>query len=59
VDLLHGERVAGDVEPRVEEHGAVAAREHEAVTVEPLRVLGVVLHEVTVEDRADLKEGQS
>jgi len=33
----------------------VAAREDEAVTVEPLRVLRVVLHEVTVEHGTDLR----
>lgn len=54
--LLHGEVIAGHVKPGIQEHGAVAAGQDEAVAVKPLRVLGVVLHEVSVEDRTDLHE---
>ena len=52
--LRHGEVVASHVEPRIQEHGAVATGEHEAVAIKPLGILGVVLHEVGVEHRADL-----
>ena len=38
------ELVPGEVEHRVEQHRRVARREHEAVAVEPVRVLRVVLH---------------
>ena len=34
-------RVAGQIEQRVEQHRAVAGREHEAVAVGPLRLLGI------------------
>mmetsp|Transcript_28771 Transcript_28771/g.56197 ORF Transcript_28771/g.56197 Transcript_28771/m.56197 type:complete len:291 (+) Transcript_28771:1437-2309(+) len=58
LDLLHGDLVARDVEPRVEEHGAVSARENEAITVDPLGILGVVLEEVGEEDSADLSAAE-
>ena len=44
LDVFDGHRVvAGEVQQRVKQHAAVASREHEAVPVEPLGVLGVVL----------------
>ena len=44
LDLVDGDlRVAAEVEQRVEQHGAVAVRLHEAVAVEPERVRGVEL----------------
>ena len=54
LDLLEGEVVARQVQPGVEEHGAVAAREDESIAVEPLRILRVVLEDVGVEDGANL-----
>jgi hypothetical protein len=39
---------------RVQEHGAVSSGENEAITVDPLGILGVVLKEVGPEDSADL-----
>ena len=43
LEILHRHRVvAGEVQQGVEQHAAVAGREHEAVAVEPLRILGVV-----------------
>eukprot|EP00291_Cryptomonas_curvata_P025234 CAMPEP_0172159754 /NCGR_PEP_ID=MMETSP1050-20130122/5158_1 /TAXON_ID=233186 /ORGANISM="Cryptomonas curvata, Strain CCAP979/52" /LENGTH=180 /DNA_ID=CAMNT_0012829401 /DNA_START=32 /DNA_END=574 /DNA_ORIENTATION=- len=56
--LLKGEVVAGNVQPGVEEHGAVAAGEDEAIPVKPLRVLRVVLENVGVEDGADLSASE-
>ena len=49
----------GDSRYRVEEHGAVAAREDEAIAVDPLGVLGVVLEEVREEDGSDLLAGNA
>ena len=44
LDVLDGHRVvAAQVQQRIQQHAAVASREHEAVAVEPLGVLGVVL----------------
>mmetsp|Transcript_21639 Transcript_21639/g.60016 ORF Transcript_21639/g.60016 Transcript_21639/m.60016 type:complete len:323 (+) Transcript_21639:1807-2775(+) len=44
--------VAVQVQQAVLEHGSVASGQHEAVPVEPLRVLGVVLHDLVVQDVA-------
>jgi hypothetical protein len=50
--LQLGERqvVAGEVEQRVEQHRAVAGREHEAVAVDPVRVTRVVLEVARPQD---------
>lgn len=40
--LLEGDVVAREVQPRVNEHGAVPGRQDEAVAVDPLGVAGVV-----------------
>ncbi|CAH0365717.1 unnamed protein product, partial [Pelagomonas calceolata] len=53
-DLVLGDVVAGQVEPRVEEHAAVARAEDEAVAVDPGRVVGVEGHGLAEEDRAHL-----
>lgn len=42
--------VASEVKESVLEHAAMAGREDEAVTVEPGGVLGVVAHDLVVED---------
>ena len=50
LDVLNGDRVVtGEVQQRVQQHAAVAGRQHEAVAVEPLGVLGVVLEELVPE----------
>ena len=50
LDVVDGHRViAGEVQQRVEQHAAVASRQHEAVAVEPLGVLGVVIEELVPE----------
>jgi hypothetical protein len=49
LDLLQGEVVAGQVQETVEEHGAVAGGEHEAVPVEPVGARRVVLQEAAPE----------
>jgi hypothetical protein len=43
LQLLDGEAVAGQVQQRVEEHGAVTGAENEAVAIGPVRVLRVEL----------------
>mmetsp|Transcript_20881 Transcript_20881/g.35892 ORF Transcript_20881/g.35892 Transcript_20881/m.35892 type:complete len:584 (-) Transcript_20881:129-1880(-) len=52
--LLHGKVEASKVEPGVKEHGSVSSREDETITVEPLGVLGVVLHLRSVKNGSDL-----
>ena len=44
LELIDGEVEASKVEPGVKEHGSVAGGKDEAVTVDPLGVLGVVGH---------------
>ena len=44
LQLLNGKVKSGKVEPGVQEHGPVASRKNEAITVKPCWVLGVVLH---------------
>mmetsp|Transcript_8408 Transcript_8408/g.18416 ORF Transcript_8408/g.18416 Transcript_8408/m.18416 type:complete len:493 (+) Transcript_8408:785-2263(+) len=53
-NLLHGKVESRNVQPRVEEHGAVARRENEAVAVDPCRVRRVVNHFLAIEDGANL-----
>jgi hypothetical protein len=43
LQLLHRQRVAREVQERIDEHGAVAVAEHEPVAIGPLRVHRVVL----------------
>ena len=44
LNLIHGEVESGEVEPRVKEHGSVTSRKDETIAVDPLGILGVVLH---------------
>ncbi len=46
LQVVDGELVAKEVQQRVLEHAAVAVGKNEAVTVEPLGVLGVEPHEL-------------
>ena len=46
LQLIDGERIARQVQQRVQQHRAVAVREHEAVAVPPFRIAGVVLEHV-------------
>ena len=47
LDVVDAHRVvAGEVKQRVKEHAAVTGRQHEAVSVEPLGVLRVVVQEL-------------
>ncbi len=42
LELLHRQRVAGEVQKRVQQHGTVAVRQYEAVAVGPVRIRRVV-----------------
>ena len=54
-DLVHRHGLeAGQVQQRVEQHRAVARREHEAVAVGPVGAVGVVLQEFGPEHRGDI-----
>ena len=47
--VIHGQSVAIEMEQRIQQRRAVAAREDEAVAVRPLRILRVVVHVVRPE----------
>jgi hypothetical protein len=51
--LRHGKVVTGEMERAVEQCGGVAVREDEAVTVDPLGVRRIVLHDLVVEQIGD------
>ncbi len=46
LQILHAQRIAGQMQQREEKHGAVTVGQHEAVAIHPLRVGRVVLHEI-------------
>ena len=46
-------RIAAQTQPGVEKHRAVTRREHEAITVQPLGMIGAVDQRVTEQHRAD------
>ena len=45
--FFHRQIVTGEVQQAVDQHGAVAVGQHEAVTVSPGRILRVVFQEIT------------
>ena len=47
LQLIKRKIVAGEMQQAVEQHGAVAGGEHEAVAIEPVRVFGVVLQKLS------------
>ncbi|CAI1801637.1 Uncharacterised protein [Serratia plymuthica] len=53
--LAHRQVVAGEVQQAVNQHGAVAIGQHEAVAVSPVRVGRVVVHVVTPQDFGDVR----
>ena len=57
-DLLHWQIIAREMQPSVEEHGAMACREHKAVTVQPLRVGWIALQKMAEECRAHLRRAE-
>ena len=52
--IVTGNRVAGEVQPAVEEHRAMAGGEHETVAVQPLGRIRVKAHGFAEQHRADL-----
>mmetsp|Transcript_10547 Transcript_10547/g.20282 ORF Transcript_10547/g.20282 Transcript_10547/m.20282 type:complete len:535 (-) Transcript_10547:50-1654(-) len=54
LDLIHGKIISGKVEPGVKEHGTVSSRKDETIAVDPLGVLGIVLHLGAPQDGANL-----
>jgi len=48
---------ARQVQQRIEQHGGMADRQHEAVTVGPVRVLGVIAEEAAPQRVADRGQG--
>ncbi len=57
LDVLERQRVAREVEHRIEQHRRVARGEHEAVAVRPLGVGRVVAHDPRVEHVGQRSEG--
>ena len=53
LDVVERKVVAGEIEQAVEEHRAVAGRQHETIAAEPLRISRVVAHEPREEQIAD------
>ena len=56
--LFHGQVVAGEMQGSVEEHRGVAVGEDEAITVDPLGIGGIMLHELVVEQVGDGSAGE-
>ena len=56
LDVVDRYRVAGQVQHRVEEHRGVAVRQHEAIAIEPGRVVGVVLQHLPPEHFTNVRE---
>mmetsp|Transcript_29830 Transcript_29830/g.55013 ORF Transcript_29830/g.55013 Transcript_29830/m.55013 type:complete len:200 (-) Transcript_29830:111-710(-) len=54
LEFFDGKIKSGEVEPGVKEHGSMSSGEDEAIAVEPLGVLGVVLHLGSVKGGANL-----
>ena len=52
LQLVQRQIVAGQVQQAVEQHGAVAGGENEAIAVEPRRVLGIVLQKLIPESKS-------
>jgi hypothetical protein len=53
-ELLHVERIAREVQQGIQQHRAVAVRQHEPVAIGPLRVARVVLEVVGPEHLGDV-----
>src|ERR1700733_12779101 len=45
LDFVDGERIAGKIQDRIQEHRSVAVREHEPVPVDPAGIAGIVLED--------------
>ena len=58
LQLLHRQVVTGQVQHTVQQRRRVAVREHKTVAIAPLRVGGVVLHELVKEQIRDRRAAQ-
>ena len=56
--IVHADAEACEVQPAVKEHGAVAAGQDEAVAIEPARLGGVHVEQVTIENSANFSTAQ-
>ena len=54
LDVVDGEVIAGEMQQRVQQHRAVAVGEHEAVTVEPPRLGGIMLEVCAPQGHGDV-----
>ena len=54
LQVLDGERVAGKIQQRIEQHRAVTVREHEAIAVRPARICRVVPQKIPPQDLGDV-----
>ena len=50
LQVVQGHIVAGEVEQRIGQHGAMPGRDDEAVTIEPLRVVRVKAQELGIQN---------
>ncbi len=57
-NVLDGNAVSREVEPAVEEHGAVACGEDETVAIEPTRGVGIEVHAFAEEDGSDFRAAE-
>lgn len=53
-DLVQGQVVAGEMQPGVKEHGAMASTEDEAIAIQPFRISRIALEAVTEKNSADI-----
>ena len=54
-DVLDRERMARQVQHRIEQHRCVPVGEHEAITIDPARVRRVVVHDLTPKHLGDVR----
>ena len=54
-DFRHRQIVAAHVQPGVKEHAAVAGGEHEAIAIDPTRLVRIISQRMTKKHRADFR----
>ena len=54
LQVVDRQRIAGEMQQRVQQHRAVAVRDHEAVAVGPLRIAGIVLEMIVPQHFGDV-----
>mmetsp|Transcript_35856 Transcript_35856/g.70594 ORF Transcript_35856/g.70594 Transcript_35856/m.70594 type:complete len:488 (-) Transcript_35856:336-1799(-) len=58
LQLILGKIVASQVKPRIQEHRTMTGRKNKSVSVQPLRIFGVLLKNVSVENGTDLSSAK-